>query len=108
MVQMLRDYLAWARTSRRIEATSPVCSGEAATQTNSSDQRPIPADARAVSRRRLAKIAVTALAVVGFGAAGLSGALARHSEGFDDDGVFGPSGGSGWDDVFGSGGSGGS
>lgn len=82
--------------------------------TNSSliNQAPGSANA-AVSRRRLAKVIVTALAVVGFGAAGLSGALARHSDGFDDGVVSGPSGGSGWDDdVFGgsvgSGGSGGS
>jgi len=79
------------------------------THTDFSDQGPALVDARAMSRRRLAKIAVTTLAVVGFGAAGLSGALARHSDGFDDDVVFGPSGGSGWnDDVFASGGSGGS
>jgi len=87
------------------------------THTDFSDRTPVPADARAMSRRRLAKIAVTALAVAGFGAAGLSGALARHSDGFDDDFVSGPSGGSGgsggsgWDDDdwgFSSGGSGGS
>ncbi len=49
-----------------------------------------------------------ALVVVGFGVAGLSGALAKDSDGWDDDFSM-PSGGSGWDDVFGgSGGSGGS
>lgn len=79
------------------------------THTDFNDRMPVQADARTMSRRRLAKIAVTALAVAGFGAAGLSGVLARHSDGFDDDFVSGPSGGSGWDDDdFGSGGSSGS
>jgi hypothetical protein len=61
------------------------------------------------TRRRVAKAAVVALAAIGLGVAGLSGALAKHSDGWDDDIFSGPSGGSGWDDdwVFGSGGSGG-
>jgi hypothetical protein len=76
--------------------------------------------ARDVSRRRFAKALVVALAVAGFAAAGLSGALAKHGDWSDDDTFFAPSGGfmasggsggSGWDDdwVFpGSGASGGS
>jgi hypothetical protein len=59
-----------------------------------------------VDRRRVAKVAVTAFAIAAFGAAGLSGALAKHGA---DDGVFasGGSGGSGvWDDSVASGGSG--
>ncbi len=75
--------------------------------------------ARSVSRRRFAKVAVAALAIIGFAGAGLSGALAHDDDGWDDD-VFAPSGGfvasggsgsSGWDDDWGfspSGGSGGS
>jgi hypothetical protein len=78
--------------------------------------------ARSVSRRRFAKVAVAALAIIGFAGAGLSGALAHEDDGWDDD-VFAPSGGfvasggsggSGGDDdvlftgVGGSGGSGGS
>ena len=74
---------------------------------------------RSVSRRRLAKVAVAALGIIGFAGAGLSGALAHDDDGWDDD-IFAPSGGfvasggsggSGWDDdvIFtGSGGSGGS
>jgi hypothetical protein len=67
-------------------------------------------DDQAVSRRRLAKIAVTAFAILAFGIAGLSGALAHNSDGWDDDGYEEPSGGSGWydDGMFASGGSGGS
>jgi hypothetical protein len=66
-----------------------------------------PEIAREVSLRRFAKVVVVALAVAGFAAAGLSGALARHGA---DDGVsFIPSGGSatsassggsGWDDDW--------
>jgi hypothetical protein len=78
---------------------------------------------RSFSRRRFAKVAVTALGVVGFAVAGLSGALAHDDDGWDDDMAFTPSGGvvasggsggSGWDDdevftgISGSGGSGGS
>lgn len=68
------------------------------------------AERPSTSRRTLAKVAVTALAMAAFGAAGLSGALARHSDGWDDDVFSGPSGGSGWDDdgILASGGSGGS
>lgn len=60
------------------------------------------------SRRRVAKAAVGALAAIGLGVAGLSGALAKHGDGWDDDVFSGPSGGSGGDDdwVFGSGASG--
>jgi len=73
-----------------------------------------------VSRRRFAKVAVAALAIIGFASAGVSGALAHDEDGWDDD-VFAPSGGfiasggsggSGWDDdvvftgIDGSGGSG--
>ena len=75
--------------------------------------------ARSASRRRFAKVAVAALAIIGFVGAGLSGALAHDDDGWDDDVVFAPSGGfvasggsggSGGDDVFftGVGGSGGS
>ena len=77
---------------------------------------------RAGARRRLAKAAVVAFAFAALGVAGYSGALASHSDGWDDDWVFasggsGGSGGSGWDDgvgfvpsggFVGSGGSGGS
>jgi hypothetical protein len=63
-----------------------------------------------VNARQAIKVAVVGLAIAAFGAAGLSGALAKH--GADDWGesVFGSgsSGGSGWDDRFASGGSGGS
>src|SRR5215208_764218 len=73
---------------------------------------------RSVSRRRLAKVAVAALGIIGFAGAGLSGALAHDDDGWDDD-IFAPSGGfvasggsggGGWDDVVftGIGGSGGS
>ncbi len=59
--------------------------------------------ARSASRRRFAKVAVTALAIIGFAGAGLSGALAHDDDGWDDDVVFAPSGG-----FVASGGSGGS
>ena len=59
-----------------------------------------------ISRRRFAKVVVAALGVTSLVGAGLSGALARHSDGWDDDSVFGGSGGSGG--LGGSGGSGGS
>ena len=62
-------------------------------RTNTAHERD---DERDVSRRRFAKAAVAALAVVGLGGAALEGALARHG---DDD--------SGGDGSGGSGGSGG-
>ena len=70
------------------------------------------APVRAMSPRRLAKVAVVALGIAAFGIAGYSGAVAHG--GGDDDWVFGASGasggsgGSGWDDdgFFPSGGSG--
>src|SRR5919106_4945075 len=49
--------------------------------------------ARSASRRRFAKVAVAALAIIGFAGAGLSGALAHDDDGWDDDVVFAPSGG---------------
>jgi hypothetical protein len=62
--------------------------------------------ARSISRRRFAKVVVALLGVTGFAGAARSGALALHSDGWDDDGVFessggsGASGGSGWDDDW--------
>ena len=56
-----------------------------------------------VSRRRFAKVAVAALAIIGFASAGVSGALAHDEDGWDDDVVFtgiDGSGGSGWDDDW--------
>lgn len=67
--------------------------------------------ARVTSKRQLAKVAVTALAIGAFAAAGLSGAMAKHGDDDWDDSIFasGGSGGSGiWDDDVASGGSGGS
>ncbi|HEX5106284.1 MAG TPA: hypothetical protein VFV87_20835 [Pirellulaceae bacterium] len=65
---------------------------------------------RSVSPRQAIKVAVVALAIAAFGAAGLSGALAKHGADDWSESVFGSgsSGGSGWDDQFASGGSGGS
>lgn len=63
---------------------------------------------RSELRRCIARMAATALILTGIGVAGLSDALAKDSDGWDD--VFsGPSSGSGWDDdvYVGSGGSGG-
>src|SRR5688572_24828349 len=73
-----------------------------------SNDRTADAGSGPVSRRRLAKTAVVALAIAGFGLAGFSGALAK--DGWDDDDwVFGASGGSGGSGgVVASGGSGGS
>jgi hypothetical protein len=61
-------------------------------------------ETESMSRRRLVRIAVAMLTVAGFGAASSSGALARHSDGWEDD--FGLSGrdDSDWDDIFASGG----
>jgi hypothetical protein len=63
-----------------------------------------------VNARQAIKVAVVALAIAAFGAAGLSGALAKHGADDWSESVFGSgsSGGSGWDDHFASGGSGGS
>jgi hypothetical protein len=63
-----------------------------------------------VNVRQAIKVAVVALAIAAFGAAGLSGALAKHGADDWSESVFGSggSGGSGWDDHFASGGSGGS
>ena len=61
--------------------------------------------------RRLAKTALTLLAIGAFAAAGLSGAMAKHGDDDWTESIFasGGSGGSGiWDDDVASGGSGGS
>ena len=77
----------------------------------------------ATARRKIAKVAVTALAIAAFGVAGFSGAMAKDgaddwgdwsvasggpgwgddvaSGGWDDSWVFGSGGSSGWDDDWG-------
>ena len=63
-----------------------------------------------VNARQAIKVAVVALTIAAFGAAGLSGALAKHGADDWSESVSGSgaSGSSGWDDQFATGGSGGS